>query len=133
MSQDGVLVDSDILIDIGREDATAKTYLQTLQQNNDQLAISTISVMELLVGARNKQELVTIQKFVENFAHIHLTPTIDRQAIVLLKEYRLSHGLLIPDALIAATAVAMGYPLASKNQKDYRFIAELSLLPYPVA
>jgi len=34
------------------------------------------------------------------------------------------------DALMSG-ALASGVPLASKNQRDYRFIAELALLPYP--
>jgi predicted nucleic acid-binding protein len=43
----------------------------------------------------------------------------------------LSHGLLIADALIAATAVVLDAPLISKNQRDYQFIAGLNLLAYP--
>jgi len=38
---------------------------------------------------------------------------------------------LIADAFIAATAITSQKPLISKNQKDYRFIEELTLLPYP--
>lgn len=53
------------------------------------------------------------------------------RAIVLLQHYRLSHGLLIADGLIAATALVMDKPLTTKNQRDYRFIADLTLLPYP--
>lgn len=53
------------------------------------------------------------------------------EAVSLLRTYRLSHGLLIPDALIAATALTENLPLVSKNQRDYRFIANLQLLPYP--
>ena len=49
----------------------------------------------------------------------------------LINQYRLSHGLLIPDALIAATAVAFQLPLLTKNQRDFRFIRGLQLLPYP--
>jgi hypothetical protein len=49
----------------------------------------------------------------------------------LLHQYRLSHGLQIPDAVIAATALTEGVPLVSKNQRDYRFIPDLQLLPYP--
>ena len=48
-----------------------------------------------------------------------------------MQTYALSHGLQIPDALIAATALAFNIPLLSKNQRDYRFIVGLSLLPYP--
>jgi predicted nucleic acid-binding protein len=43
----------------------------------------------------------------------------------------LSHGLLIADSLIAATALTLGTLFVTKNQRDYRFIAELQLLPYP--
>jgi predicted nucleic acid-binding protein len=38
---------------------------------------------------------------------------------------------LIPDALIAATALYHQEPLISKNQRDYRFIEGLTLQPYP--
>jgi predicted nucleic acid-binding protein len=41
------------------------------------------------------------------------------------------HGLLIADSLIAATALFMDVSFLSKNQKDYRFIEGLKLLPYP--
>jgi predicted nucleic acid-binding protein len=34
-------------------------------------------------------------------------------------------------ALIAATAIGHGEQFATKNQRDYRFIAGLNLLPYP--
>jgi predicted nucleic acid-binding protein len=43
----------------------------------------------------------------------------------------MSQGLLIPDAFIAATAIFLRCSLVSKNQRDYRFIGELRLLPYP--
>jgi len=39
--------------------------------------------------------------------------------------------LLIADAFIAATAIIYNLPLASKNQRDYRFIENLNLLSYP--
>jgi hypothetical protein len=52
-------------------------------------------------------------------------------AIDLLKQYRLSHGLLIADALIAASAIISDLPFVTKNQSDYRFIDNLQLLPYP--
>jgi hypothetical protein len=33
--------------------------------------------------------------------------------------------------MIAATAMTLGLPLISKNQRDFRFIGGLQLLPYP--
>lgn len=52
-------------------------------------------------------------------------------AMELLKQYRGSHGLKIPDALIAATAIVHQAPLMTKNQKDFRFIKTLELPRYP--
>jgi predicted nucleic acid-binding protein len=52
-------------------------------------------------------------------------------ATSLIRQYRLSHGLLLADAFVAATAIVKNAPLTSKNQRDYRFIAQLTLLPYP--
>ena len=53
------------------------------------------------------------------------------RAAALLRRYRLSHGLQIADALIAATALCIGCPLLTNNQRDYRFIEGLTLAPYP--
>ncbi len=51
--------------------------------------------------------------------------------VSLLRSYRLSHGLLIADALIAATALALDRPLVTKNQRDFHFIEGIHLLAYP--
>ena len=51
--------------------------------------------------------------------------------LMLSLKYRLSHGLLIPDALIASTAIASDVALLSKNQRDYGFMSELRLLAHP--
>ena len=45
----------------------------------------------------------------------------------LMKIYSMSHGLLIPDALIAATAITKNLPLWTFNQKDFKFIDDLVL------
>lgn len=87
--------------------------------------------MELVVGCRNKNEMRKTEKFLQRFEILAVNEATSEKADELLREYRLSHGLLIGDSLIAATAIIWGYPLASKNQRDYRFISELDLLPYP--
>ncbi len=124
------LVDTDILIDISNDDNTAK---QRVMQESEvsTLAVSVITVMELMVGCRNKAELRELERFVERFQVIHLTEPISARAQELLQRYVLSHGLLIPDALIAATAMEAQMALLSKNQRDFRFIDNLNLLTYP--
>lgn len=125
-----LVVDSDILIDTARGVQDAVNFLQEHAQQSV-LAISSVTQMELLVGCRNTSEQRIVEQFLKRFTLFKLDPAITDLAVDLLLHYRLSHGLQIPDALIAATAMAINKPLASKNQRDDRFIAGLSLLPYP--
>ena len=48
-------------------------------------------------------------------------------AINLIETYSKSHGLKIPDALIASTAIYYDFSLWTYNIKDFRFIENLSL------
>jgi predicted nucleic acid-binding protein len=124
-----VVIDTDISIDVSRGNETAIVYLQNLTTNGS-LAVSLITQMELLVGCRNKQEIVLLDKFLKRFQMIKLNEAISIIAVDLLRQYRLSHGLLMPDALIAATALSLNSGLATKNQRDYRFIDSLKLLTF---
>ena len=125
-----LLVDTDILIDVSRGIPIAINRLQS-EANKSILAISTITQMELIVGCRNKTELQNLEKFLRHYTIIKVNESISDKAIELLTLYRLSYGLLIPDGLMAATAIVANAPLLSKNQRDYRFISELNLLSYP--
>jgi len=125
-----ILVDTDVLIDAGRAVEVAVVQLESAAQKST-LAVSIITQMELLVGCRNRTELQIMERFLERFEIIKLSEAVSDRAIDLLRNYRLSHGLLIADALIAATAIVTDAPLLSKNQRDYRFIQGLNLLPYP--
>ncbi|MBI4860650.1 MAG: type II toxin-antitoxin system VapC family toxin [Candidatus Riflebacteria bacterium] len=125
-----VLVDTDVLIDTGRGLAAAVASLQHLERAAP-LAVSTITQMELAVGCRNKSEFKALKQLLLRFQLLRLTEAVSDRAVNLLERYRLSHGLLIPDALIAASALEFDCPLLTKNQRDYRFITGLTLLPYP--
>jgi predicted nucleic acid-binding protein len=124
------IVDTDIIIDVGRGIPEAVNCMQELKSTS-RLAISIVTQMELIVGCANKSELRTLEKFLQQFDVITIDPPISDKAVDLLRLYRLSHCLLIADGLIAATAIIWNYPFISKNQRDYRFIQNLNLLPYP--
>ena len=125
-----LLIDTDILIDVANNDSTAKGRLAA-ESHSSVLAVSPITVMELTVGCRNKAELQALKHFLSQFQVLTLSRDIGDRALELLQSYFLSHGLLIADALIAATAIENHIPLLSKNQRDFRFIQELNLLSYP--
>lgn len=124
------IFDTDILINVGRGDAEAINCLQSYAQNSV-LAISIITQMELIVGCRDKKELQSLTKFFKQFQILPINEQISEKSVKLLERYRLSHGLLIPDSLIAATAIENNEDFITKNQKDFKFINGLRLLPYP--
>jgi predicted nucleic acid-binding protein len=122
-----ILLDTDILIDVGRG---VKTSVDVVKHITDEstIAISIVTQMELVIGCRNKSELQKLNKFLKNFQIISLDVEISKNALELLKKFRLSHGLLIADSLIAATALTYNLPLATRNVRDFKFIPKIQLL-----
>jgi len=126
-----ILIDTDILIDAARGINEALYCFQQIQQQRFSMAVSSVTQMELIIGCRNKNELQALEHFLERFQIISINEKISDTAVNLLNQYRLSHGLLIADALIAATAIVRQDRLITKNQRDFRFIESLNLLTYP--
>lgn len=124
-----IIIDTDILIDVGRRIDKAVFFLERIEKESISM-VSIITQMELIVGCRNKKELNNLDKFLSRFEIVHLDKSVTDKGIELLRKYRLSHGLLIADALIAATAIINGVFLTTKNQTDYKFIEELKMLTY---
>lgn len=124
-----IIIDTDILIDVGRRIDKAVFFLERIEKESISM-VSIITQMELIVGCRNKKELNNLDKFLGRFEIVHLDKSVTDKGIELLRKYRLSHGLLIADALIAATAIINGVFLTTKNQTDYKFIEELKMLTY---
>ena len=124
------LVDTDILVDAGRGAEDAVNYLYRKHRASS-FAVSVVTQMELMVGCRSRGELRKLDRFLKHFSVVKLSDAITDKAVGLLRVYRLSHGLLIADSLIAATASVLKIPLVTMNQRDFRFIKGLRLLPYP--
>ncbi len=122
-----VLIDSNILIQIGNKDKQIVELVKELEIKN-KLAISIVTEMEMLVGCRNKAEFQNLDKFLKRFSICKITESISELGKELIKKYYLSHGLEIPDALIAATALQLEIPLLTINRKDFRFIESVELL-----
>jgi len=125
-----IVIDTDIIIDAGRDVREAVDCLKKMERQS-KLAVSAITQMELLTGCRDKIEVRRIERFLQRFQRLKLTEAVSDIAINLLLQYRLSHGMTIPDALIAATAIALDQFFVSKNQRDFYFIKGLKLLNYP--
>jgi predicted nucleic acid-binding protein len=118
------LVDTDVLIDVSRNNAAAIDFLDHL---HDSWAISIITAMELIVGARNKKEVTQIDQLIAVYSAITLTPEIGNSAYGLLRKFAKSHGLRVFDSLIAATAIEENLTLATRNKKHFQMISNLKL------
>ncbi len=130
MKKNPVLVDTDILIDTARGSREALNCLKQLEQHTA-IAVSSRSKMELIIACHNKNEFQALERFLNQFQFIQVNEAISDNATELLNQYRASHGLLIADAMIAATALSLSLYLISKDSSQYDFIKGLKILPYP--
>jgi len=117
-----VLVDTCILIEILRGKSN---LLKGIFDRN--FAINSIVYMELLQGTRDKQGVAKLEKFLKRFDLIHIDKEISEKALKLIKTYSKSHGLIIADAMIAATAIEKDIELLTLNFKDFKFISGLKI------
>ncbi|MFQ5858794.1 MAG: PIN domain-containing protein [Anaerolineae bacterium] len=85
---DLTVVDTDILIDVGREVSEAIDYLDELESRAT-LAVSVVTQMEPIVGCRNKAELRDIEQFLKRFRILKINAAISDQSVELLRQYRL--------------------------------------------
>ncbi|OGD62754.1 hypothetical protein A2160_04790 [Candidatus Beckwithbacteria bacterium RBG_13_42_9] len=120
------LLDTNILIDYFRGDKRTRKYLEM----QPMLVSSPIILAELIQGARNKQELKTLQTFQGKIYLIPFSPTLGQKMLELMKTYSFSHGLQIPDALIAATALEEKLTLVTGNVKHFNFIKGLQIVDW---
>lgn len=124
-----VICDTDVMIDY--LDKRRSRHIDTVNAINiigsDNLTISAITKMELIAGIENKAELRSLKNNIDLFTTLHLNQQITLIALELMETYKLSHGLEIPDALIAATSLYTGFDLYTYNLKDFKFIPELKL------
>ena len=130
MEKDKVICDTDVLIDYfdnnkRRHFQTNKIIVDEIEIDN--VALSAISKMELIAGVANKVELRVLNKNIYRLNILLINPEISSIALNLVENYNLSHGLAIPDALIAATAIYTNLKLFTYNIKDYKFIDGLVL------
>lgn len=119
------LLDTTVLIDLSRGNAEAAEFVNTCRGSSIDLFISVISAMEVIAGCRDTVEMQKAQSLIADFEVLQLSSAESTKAYVLMLAYSKSHGLSIPDALIAATALAKNLELCSDNERHFKVVPEL--------
>lgn len=117
-----ILCDSNIIIKLMRGDLKIKQTLAHIQSEN--IALSIITHAEIYFGTK-KDDIPAIRKLLEKFQICHIDKATSKIFNGLILNYSATHHIKIPDALIAASAIALNYELYTTNKKDFDFIPEI--------
>lgn len=120
-----MIVDTDIIIWYMRGNQQAYHFITS----HEKFYISVVTYMELVQGMRNKNELVALRKALRKWKAetIYIDHEISNKAMFYVEKHYLSHSVALADALIAATAVSAGMPLATGNDKHFQIIKDLEI------
>jgi len=124
MEKEIILCDSNVVIDWINHRQKAIDDLQRIEGN---IAISIITEYEIIAGAKDLMMQKRFEKLLGNYITISLDQEISFLGINLYKKYKLSHGLDMPDSLIAATAIELDLPLFTYNIRDFHYISGIRL------
>lgn len=119
------LLDTNIAIYFLNGQLTPNGFAFVLSVMNIECNLSIISKIELLGWpTTTPNDEVKIRSFINDAAILSLTDEIVEKTIELRRAYKIK----LPDAIIAATAIAYGFTLISRNDKDFSRIAGLNYL-----
>lgn len=80
---------------------------------------------EIYAGIRGKEEEIAVEHLFSIFSVIETSQKIAVEAGKFVKQYRLSHSVELPDAIIAATCIISESELNTLNIKYYPMIEGL--------
>ncbi len=120
-----VLCDTNIFIHAFNGNADTINELTNIGFDN--IVVSAITIMELYQGMGNKNEMIQMRSRMRSYDVIEIDTAISQLSVSLIDQFNLSHGLLIPDAIIGATAIVHQIPLFTYNLKDFRFMPDIQL------
>ena len=117
-----MLVDTDIVIDLWRKHPAAVAWFASLPVPP---AVPGFVSLEVLAGCRDKAARGAALTLLRDFPVCWPSESAMERALHTLSEYFQSHGLGPLDALIAATALEQGQPLATFNVRHFRVVPGL--------
>jgi predicted nucleic acid-binding protein len=120
------VIDARIVIDHLRGRDEARQYLRGLPELP---LLSAVTIAELFAGVREGGERTVLEALLTAFRVVPIDEPIARRGGLYRRRFHRSHGVGLVDALIAATADAMGARLATLNVKHFPMFADV-IVPY---
>ena len=127
------VIDTDLLIDLLRNQTQAAAFIKELERKNIVLATTAINVFELHHGAHKSQEseknLQAINVLISRLSILPLTAKAAKKAVHIyatLEQQGQPIGLR--DTFIAAIALTRECSVATRNQQHFNRITGLSII-----
>jgi len=119
-----MVLDSNILISYLNGEQQVIKHITDWRKAGKALLISSISSAEVLsLPALTPTDMASIKDFLDDFIAIPFDNDLAEVTAVLRRNY----GLLLPDAGIAATALANKVPLVTRD-KNFKKIQEITVI-----
>jgi predicted nucleic acid-binding protein len=130
LAADRVALDSSILIDHERGVRHATDYVLGLMRAGS-ACVHPVAVAELLFGAQNRVHLQALHGMLRPLPVVAIKNSDFVLANQMLDQLVLATKIGWPDCLIAATCLRLNAPLATVNNRHFRWIKKLKVVrPY---
>ena len=121
------LPDTNVFSQIFKGNQTVTLFIEQLE-----IVVDSTVYIECLQGSKSNQEKRIVKKVLDNFSLLLMNPDMVRRAIELIDTYSNTHGLLLADAQIAATALENDLTILTYNVDDFKFIKNLKWEKPPI-
>lgn len=119
-----MVIDTNILIYYLKDNADVVAAMDEWKRDSRTLIISAISVAEILSLPKLRSDQ---EKKIKNYISSFVTVSFDSEVAESAANLRRSHGLPLPDAGIAATAMTKGLPLVTRDD-DFGRINQIEVV-----
>jgi predicted nucleic acid-binding protein len=120
------LLDTCVIIDYLRDRHEAVDFIR---HAGARPSVSAVTAAEVCAGARAATEQRRIEDLLAQLVVYSVDLEVARLGGAYRRRYGQSHGVLIPDALIAATAQIHGARLVTRNARHFPMLDNL-MVPY---
>jgi predicted nucleic acid-binding protein len=123
------LLDTTVIVDVLNNYGPALQWKNTVA--HVQPGITSVTWLEIVYGTRNHVEQTRTMKRLAQYSMVYVTQADQDWAMQHYPRFHLSHGIDVPDVLIAAPSYRLQLPLYTRNLKHFApLLGDLAQQPY---